>query len=143
MSAFAETLAEKCVSEHLDEKGGGYVHLRNRAGAAVISVGLRAVHRPEAKALEFVRSAVAGFVEAGIEEGRRWQSVSPEALAAAREEGRRAGWAEALAVVNGQVEKREETLELAKRELAQARAELDAVKIAAGAVMAATPEGGQ
>lgn len=139
---FAEALAEKCATVHV-VNGATFIHVKDRSGVAVLSVSPKCVHCPESAALEHVRAAIVGLIEEGIEEGRRWQSVSPEALAAAREEGRRAGWAEALAVVNGQVEKREETLELAKRELVQARAELDAVKIAAGSVMAAMPEGGK
>jgi hypothetical protein len=140
---FAETLAETCVSEHLDEKGGGYVHLRSRDGVSVISAGLRAVHCPEAKALRFVRDALAGLIGAGIEEGRRWQSVSPEALAAARAEGHEAGiavgWARALAVAIRMVESLQEREEMAKRELRRCTDELRVAEAIRSAISEASP----
>jgi len=140
---FAETLAETCVSEHLDEKGGGYVHLRNRDGVSVISAGLRAVHCPEAKALRFVRDALAGLIGAGIEEGRRWQSVSPEALAAARAEGHEAGiasgWTRALAVAIREVEAQQEGVDLLRRSLARGQDDLRVAEAIRNAISEASP----
>jgi hypothetical protein len=71
VSAFAQELAVVCVSQHTDEKGAGYIHVRSLSKTAVISVGLVGVHCPEARALEHVRAAIVGLVEEGIEECRR------------------------------------------------------------------------
>ena len=140
MTAFAQTLAEKCVQAHKDHNKADFLHLRDRAGVAVLSVSPKEVHCPPNTALELVRRAVAGFVEEGIEEGRRQAGTpSPEALAAAREEGRRGGWAEALAVVVRHVETRAEAVETAERKLNQATDEWHAVKVAQDAIRREAP----
>ncbi len=145
-STFAQELAERCVSQGTDEKGGDYIHVRSRTGVAVLSVGLRGVHCPSDRALEIVRGALAGMIEEGIEEGRRWQSVSPEALAAARAEGHEAGiavgWARALAVAIRQVEARQEAEEAAKWAARRCADELRAVEAVRSAISEAMPRTG-
>ncbi len=145
-STFAQELAVACVSQGIDEKDLGYIHVRSLNKTAVLSVSLRAVHCPEATALGHVRGAIAGLVEAGIEEGRRWQSVSPEALAAARAEGHEAGiavgWARALAVAVRQVEARQEAEEAAKWAARRCADELRAVEAVRGAISEAMPRTG-
>jgi hypothetical protein len=145
-STFAQELAVACVSQGIDEKDLGYIHVRSLNKTAVLSVSLRAVHCPEATALGHVRGAIAGLVEAGIEEGRRWQSVSPEALAAARAEGHEAGiavgWARALAVAVRQVEARQEAEEAAKWAARRCADELRAVVAVRGAISEAMPRTG-
>jgi hypothetical protein len=140
---FAQDLAEIHVSQHTDEKGSSYIHVRSLSKAPLISVSPRGVHCPEDKALAHVREGIAGLIEAGIEEGRRWQSVSPEALAAAREEGHEAGiavgWARALAVAIRMVETLQEREEMAKRELRQTTAELRVAEALRGAISEAMP----
>jgi hypothetical protein len=140
---FAETLAETCVSEHLDEKGGGYVHLRNRDGVSVISAGLRAVHCPEAKALRFVRDALAGLIGAGIEEGRRQAGTpAPEALASAHEAGIAVGWTRALAVAIREVEAQQEGVDLLRRSLARGQDDLRVAEAVRNAISEAMPRTG-
>ncbi len=145
-STFAQELAVACVSQGIDEKDLGYIHVRSLNKTAVLSVSLRAVHCPEATALGHVRGAIAGLVEAGIEEGRRWQSVSPEALAATRAEGHEAGiavgWARALAVAVRQVEARQEAEEAAKWAARRCADELRAVEAVRGAISEAMPRTG-
>jgi hypothetical protein len=80
VSAFAQELAVVCVSQHTDEKGAGYIHVRSLSKTAVISVGLVGVHCPEARALEHVRAAIVGLVEEGIEECRRQIAAAPQLL---------------------------------------------------------------
>ena len=144
--ALAQELAVACVSQHTDEKGAGYIHVRSLNKTAVISVGLAGVHCPEPKALEHVRSAIVGLIEAGIEEGRRWQSVSPEALAAAREEGHEVGiavgWARTLAVAVRMVESLQEREEMAKRELRRCTDELRVAEAIRNAISEASPTTG-
>lgn len=139
---FAQELAEKCVTHHV-VNGAPFVHLRNLRGGAVLSVSPGSVHCPEVFTLETVRAAIAGLVEAGIEEGRRWQSVSPEALAAAREEGHEAGiavgWARALAVAIRMVEALQEREEMAKRELRRTTDELRVAEAIRSAISEAMP----
>ncbi len=169
MTAFAQTLSEKCVQAHKDHNKADFLHLRDRAGVAVLSVSPEGVHCPPNTALELVRRAVAGYVEAGIEEGRRQAAapgemwpiktmfrndhvsevtllvpdnradmveerlkrglslrvlaegapaapapVADAALAAAREEGRRVGWAEAFVAVAGEATRLREAATLAR-----------------------------
>lgn len=143
-STFAQEMAVACVSQHLDEKGAGYVHVRSLNKTAVISVGLVGVHCPEATALEHVRAAIVGLVEKGIEEGRRQAGApSPEALAAATEEGHQAGiavgWARALAVAIRMVEALQEREEMAKRELRRTTDELRVAEAIRNAISEAMP----
>ncbi len=142
-STFAQELAVACVSQGIDEKDLGYIHVRSLNKTAVLSVSLRAVHCPEATALGHVRGAIAGLVEAGIEEGRRWQSVSPEALAAARAEGHEAGiavgWARALAVAIREVEAQQESVDLLRRSLARGQDDLRVAEAIRSAISEASP----
>ncbi len=140
MTTFAEALAEKCVQAHKAESGEEFFHLRDRAGVAVFSVSPRMVHCPPGMAMGHVRGAVVGLIEEGIEEGRRQACTpSPEALAAAREEGRRAGWAEALAVATRQAEwcRRGETRLL--EEAAQATRHREALEAICDAIRREAP----
>jgi hypothetical protein len=144
---FAEAMAEKCVQGHVDPRGADFVHLRDKAGKAVLSVAPREVHCPLGSALGFVRAAVAELVEAGVEEGRRQAGTpSPDALAAARAKGHEAGiavgWARALAVAVGMVGSLQEREEMAKRELRRCTDELRAVEAVRSAISEASPTTG-
>lgn len=142
MSAFAQTLAEKCVSTHVIS-GASFIHVKDRGGVGVLSVSPGCVHCPGAAALEHVRAAVAGFIQEGIDEGRRQAGTpSPEALAAAREEGRRAGWAEAFVAVAGEATRLREAATLARDAAERARLDWIAAKRVQEALAAAMPEGG-
>jgi hypothetical protein len=110
---------------------------------AVLSVGPRLVHCPEAKALGHVRAAVVGLIEEGIAEGRRQAGTpSPEALASAHEAGIAVGWARALAVAVRQVEARQEAEEAAKWAARRCADELRAVEAVRGAISEAMPRTG-
>lgn len=139
---FAQELAEKCVSTHVIN-GATFIHVKDRSGVAVLSASPGCVHCPEIAAREHVYRALVGLVEEGIEEGRRWQSVSPEALAAAREEGHEAGiavgWARALAVAIRMVEALQEREEMAKRELRRTTDELRVAEAIRSAISEAMP----
>ena len=141
MSIFARELAEKWVSVHREGPNGDeFIHLRDPAGVAVLSVGPRLVHCPAGQGLERVRAAVVGFVEAGIEEGRRQAGTpSPEALAAAREEGRRAGWAEALAVATRQVAELQGIVKEVRRDLRRSEDEARASEMVRDAIRKGAP----
>ena len=140
---FAEALAEKCVQMHSDHHKTDFLHIRDRSAVAILSVSPSAVHCPLGGALALVRGAVVGLIEEGIEEGRRWQSVSPEALAAAREEGHEAGiavgWTRALAVAVRMVEALQEREEMAKRELRRCTDELRVAEAIRSAISEASP----
>ena len=149
---FAEALAERCVQGHVDPRGADFVHLRDRAGKAVLSVAPREVHCPLGSALGFVRAAVAELVEEGIEEGRRQGAAllreahaavdaapSPEALAAAREAGIAVGWTRALAVAIREVEAQQESVELLKRSLARGQDDLRVAEAIRSAISEASP----
>ena len=139
MTDFAQTLAEKCARVNKDECGEEFVHLRDRAGVAVLSVSPRAVHCPAGMALELVRKAVAGFVEEGIEEGRRQAGAT---VLEAHEEGRRAGWAEAFVAVAGEATRLREAATLARDAAERARLDWIAAERVQEALAAAMPEGG-
>ena len=140
MSDLAQTLAEKCVQAHKAESGEEFFHLRDRAGVAVFSVSPRMVHCPPGMAMGHVRRAVAGYVEAGIEEGRSQAGTpSPEALAAAREEGRRAGWAEALAVATRQVAELQGIVKEVRRDLRRSEDEARASEMVRDAIRKGAP----
>lgn len=153
-SKFAEELAKKCVEQYADQTVARYIHLRDRSGVAVLSVSPSSVHCPEVAALERVRAAIAGYVQEGIEEGRRqWEGVvreahaaldaapSPEALAAAREEGRRAGWAEALARVEAETEARRSAYAMEAEAAERARREWITTSGVRDVIAAAAPGG--
>ena len=141
MSDLAQTLSEKCVQAHKDHNKADFIHLRDRAGVAVLSVSPKEVHCPPNAALELVRKAVAGYVEAGIEEGRRQAGTpSPEALEAAREEGRRAGWAEAFVAVAGEATRLREAATLARDAAERARLDWIAAERVQEALAAAMPK---
>jgi len=143
---FAQELAEKCVQMHSDHNGVDFIHLRDRSAVAVLSVLPAMVHCPLGGALALVRGAITGLIDEGIEEGRRWQSVSPEALAAARAEGHEAGiavgWARALAVAVGMVGSLQEREEMAKKELRRCTDELRTAELVRDAISGAMPGGG-
>jgi hypothetical protein len=141
---FAEGMAERCVQGHVDPRGADFVHLRDKAGRAVLSVAPREVHCPLGSALGFVRAAVAELVEAGVEEGRRQASEpSPEALAAARAEGHEAGiavgWTRALAVAIREVEAQQEGVDLLRRSLARGQDDLRVAEAVRNAISEASP----
>jgi hypothetical protein len=139
VSTFAETLAEKCVQAPLAD-GEPYIHLRDRSGLAVLSVGPRLVHCPEAKALGHVRAAVVGLIEEGIAEGRRQAGTpSPEALASAHEAGIAVGWARALAVAIREVEAQQEGVDLLRRSLARGQDDLRVAEAIRSAISEASP----
>lgn len=144
---FAQELAEKCVTTHV-VNGQPTIRLRTRDAVAVISSPHGSVHGAPGTELECVRTAVAGYVEAGIEEGeKKYVALSCSLIEAAREEGRQAGhqagiavgWARALAVAVRQAEAREEGVELAKRELGRSRDELRAAEMVRDAITEAMP----
>jgi hypothetical protein len=137
---FAEAMAERCVQAHVDPSGADFVHLRDRAGKAVLSVAPREVHCPLGSALGFVRASVASLIEVGIEEGKRQAgSPSPEALASAHEAGIAVGWTRALAVAIRQVEALQSREEMAKTELRRCTDELRVAEAIRSAISEASP----
>lgn len=140
-STFAQDLAAGCVSTHI-VNGASFIHLRDRAGVAALSVSPGSVHCPESAALEHVRAVVAGFVQEGIEEGlHRAGEATSEALAAAREEGRRTGWAEAFVAVAGEATRLREAAALARDAAERARLDWITAERVREALGAAMPEG--
>lgn len=137
---FAQELAERCARWE-NEKARDSVVIRARHGCAILAAQTGWIRCHAGAELETVRAAIVGFVEAGIEEGRRWQSVSSEALAAAREEGRRAGWAEALEALRREAERRQGAYTLAAEAAERARGEWITTSVACDVLAAAGPEG--
>lgn len=123
MADFAGELAERCVEAHKDQNGADFLHLRDRSRASILSVSPEAVHWPIVTLLGRVRGAVAGFAEAGIEEGRRL------------------GWAEALETVAGEAARRRGAYELAAASAERARLDWVAAEAVRDALSAAAPGG--
>lgn len=136
MSTFAEALAERCVEQHKDHNGQDFLHLRDRSRVAVLSVSPEAVHWPMATLLERVRGAVVGFVEAGIEEGRRQAGAT---VVEAHEQGRRAGWAEALEVASRQVAELQGIVKEVRRDLRRSEDEARASEMVRDAIRKGAP----
>ncbi len=100
-SKFAEALAYKCIAQQ-----DGVIFFEGDNGVEVFSLGVQSVHCHSDAALDFVRAHIASLIEAGYKAGfdagkdGATPAPSEEALEAAREEGRRLGWKEAVAAAN-------------------------------------------